>query len=111
MNAKEAVAKAIRDYRNLSQAERDALHAENMATLARIMKDDRLASAYEIGEGYADAALAQMPADDTVTPDERCPNCHENRMDYLANRDGIVTCGSCHRTYDLEPERREANNA
>lgn len=44
-------------------------------------------------------------AEDTVSPDEQCPNCHERRMDWLTNRDGIITCESCGHVYDLEPDR------
>jgi ribosomal protein S27AE len=49
--------------------------------------------------------------DEIVEIDEACPHCGERRTEHLANHDGIVTCGSCHRTYDLEPERREEKNA
>jgi len=52
-----------------------------------------------------------MPNDEIVTPANACPECGERRMEHLVNRDGIVTCGSCHTTYDLEPDREEATDA
>lgn len=40
-----------------------------------------------------------------------CPQCGEDRGDWLATEDGIVTCGTCGKVYDLEPEREEAPDA
>ena len=43
--------------------------------------------------------------DEIVEIADACPACGERRMEHLADRDGVVTCGSCGHVYDLEPER------
>jgi rubredoxin len=40
-----------------------------------------------------------------------CPQCGEDRVDYLTSDDGVVTCESCGAVYDLEPGREEARDA
>jgi formylmethanofuran dehydrogenase subunit E len=60
----------------------------------------------EMPEGY------EAPDyENEVIEADACPNCGERRMEQLVNRDGVVTCGSCHTTYDLEPGREEAPDA
>lgn len=47
--------------------------------------------------------------DDELAPEPAgCPVCGERRMDWLVNRDGVVTCQSCGHVYDLEPDRDAA---
>jgi len=42
------------------------------------------------------------PEDETVSPDNACPGCSENRLDWLAwDEDGtVVTCATCGASYD-----------
>ena len=42
------------------------------------------------------------PEDETVSPDNACPGCGENRLDWLAwDEDGtVVTCATCGASYD-----------
>ncbi len=46
--------------------------------------------------------------EDHVVDGAACPACGENRMDYLAMDDGVVTCATCGAVYDLEPQREAA---
>ena len=43
-----------------------------------------------------------IPGPDRVAPDAVCPNCHEERVDWLVwDEDGeTVTCWRCGATYD-----------
>jgi len=38
---------------------------------------------------------------DTVDADSQCPNCHENRTDYLGWSDDKINCITCGCTYTL----------
>ena len=44
-----------------------------------------------------------MTNQERVSADEQCPNCHENRMDYLVWQDDeTIKCASCGCEYELE---------
>jgi len=53
-------------------------------------------------DGDRPASEAPDHDDDVVGPDEACPCCGENRMDWLAwDEDGtVVTCITCGADYD-----------
>lgn len=51
------------------------------------------------------ADLPEHQDSDVVYAGGECPKCGENRVDYLANDDGFITCATCGHKYDLEPQR------
>ena len=48
-----------------------------------------------------DVEAAAESEPDRVAPGFACPQCGENRMDYLVSDDGVVRCATCGTCYEL----------
>jgi len=48
-----------------------------------------------------DVEAAAESEPDRVAPGFACPQCHEDRADWLVSDDGVVRCATCGTCYEL----------
>jgi len=77
---------------------------DNIVTVHEKERLDSLINNCDEYYSYAysdDITIVDCYEADTVDADSQCPNCHENRTDYLGWSDYEINCITCGCTYTL----------